>query len=342
MSKVDTGIFTGVLYSVFDEKMGPIPLIREPGNIPKDIQEHVANETINLTLSESKVVKSLAIIPFPSEIKALTKISRYNDPERRGGACDTTLTLIFNQKDDVIIYKYMHDFEEIFEKYAMKIIELQETKQDLGQIHEVVKEFYESANNLVGTLYKQETGPIDAEAFPEDDYTSIRKRPYKYKVIVCGDPAVGKTSLILKFIDKAFKRTYLPTLGVNISDKIFEFPERQVSLVIWDIAGQAKFNMFRKQFYSGAHGIILVYDITSKNSFTALKAWYNDIRKTVSAKIGFIAGNKCDLEKQRAVSKEEMLNLGEELGFETLETSALTGDNVEKAFGDLARALLDG
>ena len=242
----------------------------------------------------------------------------------------------------MIIYKYMHDFEAIFEKYNAKIIELQEGKQPIEKVRATVLDFYAAANKLVEELYKQETGPSGVQAFPDDDESmEKKKKPYKYKVIVCGDPAVGKTSLILKLVDKAFKRTYLPTLGVNISDKIIDFGDKKVSLVIWDVAGQAKFNMFRKQFYSGAHGIILVYDITKKESFDAIQAWYNDIRKSINSKVGFITGNKNDLENQRAVSKEEMYELGKTLGFQTLETSAKTGENVDEAFTELARSLLN-
>jgi len=114
-----------------------------------------------------------------------------------------------------------------------------------------------------------------------------------------------------------------------------------VQLVIWDIAGQAKFKTMRSSFYGGARGVFFVYDVTNLESFNHLELWYSDIEKNVREfPRGFIIGNKIDLIEKREISSDSAFQFAKKYNLEYFETSALTGESVEKVFEDLARVLL--
>ncbi|MEX2681604.1 MAG: Rab family GTPase [Candidatus Sigynarchaeota archaeon] len=157
-----------------------------------------------------------------------------------------------------------------------------------------------------------------------------------YKIIVIGDPAVGKTSLILRFTDNAFRQTYLPTIGTNLSDKVLNIGCEKIELVFWDIAGQSKFSRARKNFYKGAQGIIIVFDLTSHETFKNVKAWHDDAISVLGNVPCHVIGNKLDMSEKRAVSDEEIRNLSQELSCRVFLTSAFTGEHVEESFRDLA------
>ncbi|MFW9948469.1 MAG: Rab family GTPase, partial [Candidatus Odinarchaeota archaeon] len=155
---------------------------------------------------------------------------------------------------------------------------------------------------------------------------------------------VGKTSTILRFTDNAFSRIYNPTMGVNISDKNFHVGNAFVELIIWDIAGQTKFQTMRKHFYQGINGIILIYDLTNPKSFESISGWYKDIKNHLSDKtsiVGYIFGNKLDLANERKVKNSTAKKLAEALNLKYIEISALTGQNVENAFFDMAKKLIE-
>jgi len=167
---------------------------------------------------------------------------------------------------------------------------------------------------------------------------------YNFKIVVCGDPGVGKTSTILRFTDDAFVRTYIPTLGVNISEKNVEVNKIKVKLILWDIAGQIKFEAMRRHFYKGAEAVIFIFDLTNRKSFESIPNWYKDVERNIihieDEIIGFILGNKEDLSDQRTINFEESSLFAEKLNLEYVETSALTGKNVEEIFFKLTKTLL--
>ena len=100
---------------------------------------------------------------------------------------------------------------------------------------------------------------------------------FTFKIVVCGDYAVGKTSLLNRYIDARFTADYLPTLGVNMLRKEMERNKNKVKLMFWDIAGQELFAQVREQFYQGTQGAMLVYDVTRPESFANIPKWYNEI-----------------------------------------------------------------
>ena len=165
----------------------------------------------------------------------------------------------------------------------------------------------------------------------------------KFKVVVLGDPKVGKTSTILRFTDNVFLRAYIPTMGLNITQKIFNIDSIVVELVMWDIGGQTKFEVIRKKFYEAASIILVVFDLTNPMSFANVSKWHQDIKnymKNDKALKGYLIGNKIDLTKKRIVSEIDAKRLSYALDLEYLEISALTGYNIERTFHKIARKLL--
>jgi small GTP-binding protein len=327
----------GIIYSKFDEKLGPKPFLWNPESLKEETLNRVASESMGLSFSRDSIPEALAIIPLPGlAIKVLVKFGSYTDAERRGRACDITLCLVFGEENDIIFYKYIHDFQHLFDKHAKLIIQGEAEKVGKRNIQALVNTLHAESVELVNILRGQETTPREATAFPSADEERLSKKELiKFKVIVVGDPSVGKTSLVLRFTDRAFKRTYMPTLGTNISDKALDLPDVTMSFQLWDIAGQAKFSRFRKSFYAGAAGHVLVFDLTQPETLKNLHAWSNDIKSLIGETPGLILGNKHDLESERQVSDAEIQAIAAELGLPFVLTSALTGENVDEAFKEL-------
>lgn len=163
---------------------------------------------------------------------------------------------------------------------------------------------------------------------------------FKWKIVVIGDPSVGKTSLMLRFTQKKFRELYVPTVGVQVSRKIVEIDKIICSLNIWDIAGQQKFSNVRRLFYEGADAVVIVFDITEKQSFVNASTWYKDFLSLNDKELGVLLGNKVDLEEKRVILDDWGRILSGKMGFQYFETSAKTGKNIESVFSYLAKILL--
>jgi small GTP-binding protein len=163
-----------------------------------------------------------------------------------------------------------------------------------------------------------------------------------FKVVVIGDGGVGKTTLIRRHAKDKFECNVLPTLGVDITCKYYKVPGGLlVMLSTWDIAGQEFFKEVRHEYYRGASAAMLVFDLTNPESFWRVKTWYVDLRENLKKKVpAILMGNKKDLVAQRAVMESEAKDLGEGYGFRYFETSALTGENVDKAFYTLIAQIM--
>ncbi|MFX0031689.1 MAG: Rab family GTPase [Candidatus Hodarchaeota archaeon] len=160
-----------------------------------------------------------------------------------------------------------------------------------------------------------------------------------YKVIVIGDPAVGKTSLLTKFVTKQFETRYLPTVGVNIVKEPINLVDLNatVNLMFWDVAGQPQFYMLHRPYFNGADGMILVFDITRSSTFSNINNWYSTAVKYGLSEIPrILIGNKIDLEEDRKIILPMAEHLSEKLNAPYFETSALTGENVKKIFYKIA------
>ncbi len=155
-----------------------------------------------------------------------------------------------------------------------------------------------------------------------------------------GDGHVGKTSLVLRYTQNAFSPDYKQSLGASFAVQTIDLKGKQIKLVVWDIAGQPTFHQVRRHYYIGAHGALLVFDLTSPATFMSLENWIIDFRRVVPEGKIVLVGNKVDLEDKRLVPREaaEMLEKWWKIPY--IETSAATAYGVSEAFLKLAASAL--
>ncbi|XAR65811.1 Small monomeric GTPase [Bertholletia excelsa] len=164
-----------------------------------------------------------------------------------------------------------------------------------------------------------------------------------FKILLVGDAGVGKNSLLVSFISNAVD-DLAPTIGVDFKIKLLTVGGKRLKLTIWDTAGHERFRTLTSSYYRGAQGIILVYDITRRETFTSLSdVWSKsvDLYSTNQDCVKMLVGNKVDRESERAVSREEGIDLAKQLGGLFLECSAKTGENVERCFEELALKIME-
>jgi Ras-related protein Rab-2A len=333
-------LIKGILYSQFHAKAGPKAIAWVPLHLPPRTRELVSTKSINLLAGEhDKVPETLAIIPFPSlDLKGIVKYLEVKDSSHRGNAYDCSLTLLFDEANDLIFYKYIKDFEAVFSEATKDIQKLEEKKADHKKFEDELIKFQKKVQDILDELRDHELTSQESAAFPdisEDKEAALRA--HKWKIIVCGDPSVGKTSTILRYTNNAFRKTYLPTIGTNLSMKQIKYRDLDIKFTIWDVAGQAKFQTMRRTFYQGADGEVLVFDLTDPKSLESIPKWHADIQSHLKDDIrGVILGNKNDLQDQRKISREQGEKIAKQLDFKYYETSALTGENIQEVFEKMA------
>ncbi|MFX1309668.1 MAG: Rab family GTPase, partial [Promethearchaeota archaeon] len=163
---------------------------------------------------------------------------------------------------------------------------------------------------------------------------------YRFKFVIVGDHEVGKTSIIRRFVEQRFTEDYRATIGLNVLSHEFEFFGNNIGVTLYDIGAQKFFRRFRKVYYSGTQAAFLVFDLSNRESFDNIKNWYEELKLfTPGEDIPIvIVGNKTDLIEQRRVMYQEgaklanNLSKSEKIKISYIETSALTGSNVEDAF----------
>lgn len=165
----------------------------------------------------------------------------------------------------------------------------------------------------------------------------------KYKIVLCGEGNVGKTSLIHRFVKGTYDTNYKATIGVDIFKKTVELADVTVDLQIWDLGGQSIFSAVRKKFYNHVRGAILVFDLTMPSSFKQLSSWVNELLQSGARIPIILLGNKIDMIALKAVDEMEIKKWMENqpLIDNYYPTSALSGYNVEAAFKKLCEILIE-
>ncbi|XP_065180666.1 ras-related protein Rab-13-like [Sycon ciliatum] len=165
-----------------------------------------------------------------------------------------------------------------------------------------------------------------------------------YKILVIGNSGVGKTSVMMRYVDQQFKPSMLSTVGVDFKTKVILCKGQRIKLQIWDTAGHERFRTITGAFYRGAMGILLVYDITDSASFAETSQWLNNIKEKCAPEddpVVFLVGNKCDLKDQRRVSTTDGEKLAKTYGILFAETSAAEYTNISETFAKLTEVIMD-
>jgi len=162
-----------------------------------------------------------------------------------------------------------------------------------------------------------------------------------FKILTIGESGVGKTCVLRRFVENKFLKNHLATIGIDFKTKTININNQEIKLKIWDTAGQERFRNITTQYYKGADGIVLVYDVTDEASYEKIREWMEQIlSNTQSEEISLVLlGNKCDMEP-RTVTEEMGNKLAKELNITYYETSALTGQGIKEAFEGLSRNIM--
>jgi Ras-related protein Rab-1A len=163
---------------------------------------------------------------------------------------------------------------------------------------------------------------------------------YLFKLIIIGDTGIGKSCLLNRFADDVYTDAYISTIGVDFKIRTIEIGGRVCKLQIWDTAGQERFRTIIASYYRGAHGIVIVFDITNPDTFANCEMWLTEIQRYSSEQATrILVGTKSDLADRRKVAYADAQEFAAKHGMEYIETSAKHGTNVESAFLNLAKQL---
>lgn len=161
----------------------------------------------------------------------------------------------------------------------------------------------------------------------EDDYDMI------FKIVLTGDSGVGKSNILSRYIKNEFNLDTKSTVGVEFGAKRLKLKGMNVKAQIWDTAGQERYKSITNAYYKGSKGAIIVFDISRRETFINVDRWIGELKNNAESDASvLLVGNKCDLEHQRQVTKEEAKAKAEEYSMAYMETSAMHSINIEKAF----------
>ncbi|WKX94478.1 hypothetical protein Q1695_011614 [Nippostrongylus brasiliensis] len=164
---------------------------------------------------------------------------------------------------------------------------------------------------------------------------------FQFKVVLLGEGAVGKSSLLMRYVENKFSPRHISTIQASFQTKQLEVDGCHVTLNIWDTAGQEKYHALGPIYYRGSQGALLIYDITDQRSFDRAKIWLKELQRALGdTAVLMIIGNKFDLERNRTVNLEEAQEYANSMGAMYEETSAKENIGIENAFERLCKAMI--
>ena len=154
---------------------------------------------------------------------------------------------------------------------------------------------------------------------------------------------VGKTSIVYRYFENKFNESQLSTIGIDFKTKYIKVRDASVKVLIWDTAGQEKFRNIAKQYYQGANGVLLVFDVSDRKSFERIGYWLNEIKENnkIDSMYVVIVANKIDLVEKRIISREEAEKYAEKNNISYFEVSAKTGEGVAEMFNNITKGTID-
>ncbi|XP_062548994.1 ras-related protein Rab-35-like [Armigeres subalbatus] len=167
--------------------------------------------------------------------------------------------------------------------------------------------------------------------------------PNVYKLLIIGDSGVGKSSLLLRYADNIFPQQHQITIGVDFKIRTLTIHGERVKLQIWDTAGQERFRLITNSYYRGAHGVVIMYDVTNMRSFQHVKRWLREVEvncRTTGEVYKLLVGNKNDNPQLKAVPPRDAKAFADLHGMEFIESSARECFNVDKVFKTIAKQLV--
>jgi len=165
---------------------------------------------------------------------------------------------------------------------------------------------------------------------------------YLFKIVLIGDAGVGKSTMLRKYTDDTYCEGYISTIGVDFKIKTINIDDKIVKLQIWDTAGQERFRTITSSYYRGAHGIIIAFDITDRESFDNIILWINEIDRYSNDQniLRIIVGCKADLSSQRVVTYTSAKEFAESHGILYMEISSKNTINITETFNLMATNII--
>ena len=166
---------------------------------------------------------------------------------------------------------------------------------------------------------------------------------YIIKILTLGDTLVGKSSIVLRFSDNRFDDNQLATIGIDYKTKYIKVKDASVKVLLWDTAGQEKFRNIARQYYKGANGVLLIFDVCDRKSYERIGFWMDELKQNNEIEQLYIilVGNKIDLEEKRVVTREEAEKYAEDNNINYLEVSAKTGEGILDLFNEVTKGTMD-
>lgn len=165
---------------------------------------------------------------------------------------------------------------------------------------------------------------------------------YMFKMVLIGDSWVGKSCVLIRFADDNFTENHVTTIGVDFRFRSLEISGHSIKLQIWDTAGQERYKTITNSYYRGAEGVVIVFDLTNRDSFMNIKDWLAEARNGIDDSTEILVfGNKADLQNQRQVSEKEIKEFTANTGIEIIECSAKAGIGIEDGFVRMTKRLME-
>jgi len=191
----------------------------------------------------------------------------------------------------------------------------------------------------MGKKDKSSTGGDDSKRTKTDNNTPDYE--YLFKILLIGDNAVGKSSLLLRFTENTFTDTLISSIGGDFKERFLDVDGTRVKLQLWDTAGQERFRTITSSYYRGSQGVIVMFDLTKEDTFKNVIKWLAELERYAAEDVRrILVGNKSDL-SNRQVAAKDALELADRLGLEYIETSAKDQTNVDQVFMTLAKNIKD-